>query len=333
MRLIEKSTQIELSKIRKSAYFFRDEPAEEDIRALAESIKVRGQIHPVSVVRLSKKTAKGHEFELTNGHRRYLACQLVSLPTIRADIYEYTPEELADESERQSAIVQFLHDANMQEPLTPVERAQQFVAMMETFDLTPKALAEMFHRSVEEVEEDLKYAFIDRKVREEISKPDSARKLTREHLQILANYSAPTKRGWRLNPEQQMEVVKKLLTGEDKRLQDRPILLEKEIRDLKKQARDAKKVEEDRPSGPDQVLRELFRRVDRVEKAVTELYQVEVPAGMKMGFVDRKAMISRLANVARGVLDFVDQKLPVEIAQRREEGVLAAAGGIPNDER
>ena len=334
MKLVKKSEQIELSKIKKSPYFFRDTPAEEDVEALADSIKTRGQIHPIGLVKLHKMTAKGHLYEIINGHRRFLACQSASLPTVRADIYEYTPEELADESERQTAIVQFLYDANLQEPLTPVERAEQFVAMMESFDLTPTELADMFHKPVGEIEEDLKYAFIDTNVREEISKPENARKISHDHLRILASYAAPTKRGWRLSSDQQLEVVNKLISEEDKRLLDRPQLLEKEIKELKKQARDEVKARKEKSKGPEDITRQIFKQVDRVEKAATDLLQLDVPAGFQISFVDRKALISRIANVAGALLDFTDAKFPsstqLRLSEEREMVAADVGGGSDN---
>ena len=273
------------------------------MNALTESIRLKGQIHPVSVVRLPEASVRGHEYELINGHRRLLATQKANLATIRADVYEYTPEELADEGERQSAIVRFLHDANMQEPR--IELAEQFVSMMEAFDLSPKEIALMFHRSVEEVEDTLKFQFIDKRVRDEIAKPDNARKVTGEHLRILADYSAPTKKGWRLDADQQMDAVGKILSGEDKRLQESPRLFDKEIRNLKQQARKKKK-EQKEPSNlqPDQVLKDLFKQVDKIEKAVVELNTLPMPG--EIGFVDHKALIQRCTNAARALVEFPD---------------------------
>ena len=329
MKLVKKSEQIEVNKIKKSPYFFRDTPAKEGVEALADSIITRGQIHPISLVKLPKVTPKGHLYEIINGHRRFLACQFAGLPTIRADVYEYSPEEQADESERQMAIVQFLYDANLQEPLTPVERAEQFAAMMESFDLTPAELAVMFHKPVGEIEEDLKYAFIDVKVREEISKPDNANKISHDHLRILADWAAPTKRGWRLSAEQQHEVVNKLINGEDKRLLDRPQLLVKEIRELKKHARDEAKTRKEKSKGPEDFTRQIFKQVNKVERGATDLLQLDVPAGFQIGFVDRKALISRIANVAGAIMDFTDTKLPLStqlhFSEERDTGDENAA--------
>ena len=305
MRLMEKSADIEVGRIKRSPHFFRDNPAEEDLLALTESIRLKGQIHPVSVVRLLEPSARGRDYELINGHRRWLATQQAGLPTIRADIYEFTPEEAADSEERQSSIVRFLHDANMQEPLTPIELAGQFVSLMETFDLSPAEIAKMFHRSVEEVEDTLKFAFIDEKVRQEIAKPDNARKVTSEHMRVLASYAAPTKRGWRLNAEQQMDVVDRLLSGDDKRMQESPRLFDKGIRDLKQQARKEKQAANEAARiQPDQALKALFKQVDRIERAVTDLNALPVPE--TMGFVDKKALIMRLTNAAQSLVEFPD---------------------------
>ena len=326
MRLIEKSMDIEVGRIKRSPHFFRDKPAEEDLLALAESIQMKGQIHPVSVVRLLEPSARGHEYELINGHRRWLATQQSGLPTIRADVYEFTPEEASDNEERQSSIVRFLHDANMQEPLTPIELAGQFVSLMDTFDLSPVEIAKMFHRSVEDVEETLKFAFIDEKVRQEITKPDNARKVTSEHLRVLAGYAAPTKRGWRLSSEQQMEVVGRLLSGDDKRMQESPRLFNKEIRDLKQQARKEKQAaNEAARSQPDQLLKSLFKQVDKIEKAVTDLNNSPLPE--TMGFVDKKALIMRLTNAAQALVEFPDN-LPSTSEPAATGGTVEPAAAV-----
>ena len=306
MKLVEQSRAIPHAEIRKSPYFFRDTPSQEGLAALTESIRLEGQIHPVSVVRLSEPSVRGYQYELINGHRRFLATQQAGLATIRADIYEYTPVEVADEAERQSAIVRFLHDANLQEQLTPIELAERFVSMMESFDLSPEDIATMFHRTVEDVEDILKYAFIDSKVRDKVSVPENARLVTHEHLRLLADYAAPTKKGWRLNPEEQMQMVDKLLSGEDKRIQESPRLFTKEIRDLKQKVRAQKKEQNEQANPqPDQLLKALFKQVDKIERAVAELNTAQVPD--QVGFVDRKALILRLTNVAQALVDFPDR--------------------------
>ena len=278
----------------------------------------------MSVVRLLEPSVRGYEYELINGHRRFLATQQAGLSNIRADIYEYTPVEVADEAERQSAIVRFLHDANMQEQLTPIELAERFVSMMDNFDLSPKDIAQMFHRTIEDVEDILKYAFIDGKVREKVSAPENARRVTHEHLQSLAEYAAPTKKGWRLNPDQQMEMVDKLLSGENKRLQESPRLFTKEIRDLRQKARTEKKEQNKQTSPqPDQLLKALFKQLDKIEKGVGELNVMQSPD--EVGFVDRKALILRFTNVAKALIEFPD-RLPMA-SDPTPVGAPAPVGG------
>src|SRR5438445_7636280 len=151
MKPIKYEDNLPIAKIRQSPYHFRKETAEEKLDDLAASIKEIGLIHAISVVR----TPGG--FELVNGHRRFLAHKKAKLPTIRATVYDYEPEELADERKRQESVVKFLLAANSAEPLIPVERARYYEEAMEKFGWEPEDIARVHHVTVDKVLEDLQF--------------------------------------------------------------------------------------------------------------------------------------------------------------------------------
>src|SRR2546429_1911057 len=96
MKATRYSQNLPISEIRQSPFHFRKETANEKIDDLAASIKEIGLIHAISVV---EDPAGG--YELVNGHRRFLAHKRGKMNTIRANIYKYEPDELADERKRQ----------------------------------------------------------------------------------------------------------------------------------------------------------------------------------------------------------------------------------------
>lgn len=307
MHLLEKSVDISLKKIKRSLYHWRSEPAKEDLDELAESLKAEGQIHNVSLVKLHQP-ARGVEYELINGHRRYMAAKLAELETLRADIYEFDPEEVADESKRAQSILKFLFAANLQEELQPLERAETYRQALEMFGLDPEELAEFFGRSPAEVSMDLKYLFIDPAVSKTIK--ENYEKISSEHVRLLAEYSAPTRRGWALSPEQQMLLIERVMSGEDKLLQTSPRALEREVKKLRKEARQAGK-KGVRPTD------EVKKTVAALERDTRKLVSLELPN--EIDFVAKSQLISQLHTIAGELVRYARDKVsrvPEEVLQR-----------------
>lgn len=123
--------------------WIEEETVTENLERLANSIKQVGLIHAVGVVRDDGR------LELVNGHRRLEAHKLAGLDSIRANVYELTPEEAADEATKQQAITQFLLAANQSEPLVPVERARYYRDALEKLGLSLTELAETHNIPVE----------------------------------------------------------------------------------------------------------------------------------------------------------------------------------------
>ena len=95
MKPVKYGENLKVSGIKQSPFHFRKETATQKLDDLAASIREIGLIHAISVV------TDGDRYELINGHRRLLAHKRAGLDTVRANIYEYEPEELADEGRKQ----------------------------------------------------------------------------------------------------------------------------------------------------------------------------------------------------------------------------------------
>ena len=187
MKLKQRAAQVPVEKIKPSPYFFRDSPAREDLDALKTSMSKIGQIHAGSVVPVLDGRSDGVDYELINAHRRLMAANELGWETFTADIWEFTDEERGDPAKREIAIRQFLAAANMQEPLTPLERAEQYQRVMDVMGMDTVGLAALFDRTEEEILEDLRYIFIDPDVRDELHKPEVATRLGREHLDLVTS--------------------------------------------------------------------------------------------------------------------------------------------------
>ncbi|OFW01803.1 MAG: hypothetical protein A3H94_07175 [Acidobacteria bacterium RIFCSPLOWO2_02_FULL_60_20] len=105
-------------------------------------------------------------------------------------------------------------------------------------------------------------------------------KFSSEHLEILAEYASPSKKkAWRITPEEQEKIAKKLLTQEDKRIVASPRVFEAEIRDMVGERRAKAGQMKKRLKGPrTQVdsVKDLVRAVEEAEKAVKGLDKVEL---------------------------------------------------------
>ncbi len=114
----------------------RTEFSGEAIERLAESIRQKGQLHPIRV-RWSEKTEK---WLIISGERRWRATQAAKLPTI--DCYFHQGKLTAPDILEQQLIENLLR-----EDLKPMEQARAFSSLMEINDWNGKQVAEALHVS------------------------------------------------------------------------------------------------------------------------------------------------------------------------------------------
>jgi len=107
------------------------------IKELAESIKKQGLLQPILVT----PTKEGN-FQIVHGERRYRACGLLGLETIRAEIRKLSRKQ----------ILEFQIVENLQrEDLNPIEEAEAFRHMIELLGYTHEKIGERIGKSREYV--------------------------------------------------------------------------------------------------------------------------------------------------------------------------------------
>ena len=272
---------------------------------IASSITQVGLIHAVGVVR------DGNGYELINGHRRLRAHQQLAKPEIRANLYEFTAQERADEATKQNAIAQFLFAANQSEPLVPIERARFYNDAMDKLGLSLSDLAEVHNRSVNEIEEDRMYLNIATPVLDLIAA--APKKFSSEHLRVLAEYASPgKKKTWRITPEEQERLAKKLLNQEDKKLVASPKVFEAAIRETVRDRRGKAEEVKKRLRGPRsevEAIKDLVRRLEDVEKSERELQKVDLALVTEIDLADKREIISRLYSLSESLVAYAEQKI------------------------
>lgn len=117
---------IPVSKIKTSSIQPRKDFSQDTINDLAESIKQKGILQPLIV------RHHGGEFELISGERRWRAAQLAGLDTVPAII-----RDVDDRTALEIALVENLQREN----LNPIEEAEGFAKLIETFNLTQEEAA------------------------------------------------------------------------------------------------------------------------------------------------------------------------------------------------
>jgi ParB family chromosome partitioning protein len=118
---------ISLDLITPNPYQVRTVWNDQELEALADSIKANGLIQPVIV----RKT--GTQFELIAGERRYRAAQIASLEKIPAIVRQANEGQMLE-----LALVENIHRTD----LNPIERAKAYQNYMRSFSLTQTMAAQ-----------------------------------------------------------------------------------------------------------------------------------------------------------------------------------------------
>ncbi|MBM3833152.1 MAG: ParB/RepB/Spo0J family partition protein [Verrucomicrobia bacterium] len=122
----ERIQRIALKRIHPCPFQPRKDFSEEALRELADSIKEQGIVQPLIV------RAKGNEFELIAGERRWRAAQLIGLSEVPVIL-----KEADDRSVLELALIENLQREN----LNPLEEALGYAQLIEQFQLTQEMAA------------------------------------------------------------------------------------------------------------------------------------------------------------------------------------------------
>jgi ParB family transcriptional regulator, chromosome partitioning protein len=106
--------------------------ADDDIEALAKSLKDKGLLQPIMV------RAKGQQFEIVAGERRWRAAQRAGIHSVPALV-----RELSDQETLEIAIIENVQRAD----LNPLEEARAYKMLVDQYSYTQQQLADSIGKS------------------------------------------------------------------------------------------------------------------------------------------------------------------------------------------
>ncbi|MGW2783410.1 ParB/RepB/Spo0J family partition protein [Streptomyces populi] len=302
LETIETGRHVPLEEIAESPQKVRRETVEQRLDDLAKSIKEHGQIHAVSLLQDGSD-----KYELINGHRRFQAARRGAMKTLRANIYRIPAGQ---EKNKDLLIQQHLYAANMAEPLIPVERARMFEALIQQYDMTVEQVANCFEgETSQSVADAMRFLAIDQVVLDVISAhPD---KFSEGHIRVLADFSSPDKRAWRMKPEEQLRVAREVAEQKDKRIAADPRELEAHVKSVVKLRRDQERARNEKiKKAQADPVKALFRAVEAVEGAVRSLRDVDLQSIKEIDAGDKGDLMKRLYDSVQSLDDFTNEQLP-----------------------
>ena len=126
-------TYLPIARIEPRAGQPRQEFDQESLEELAESIRQHGLIQPITVRRL-----EGGYYQIIAGERRWRAARLAGLQEVPARVMEADDQETAE-----LALIENLQ----REDLNPVEEAQGYRALMDSYGMTQEKVAQRVGKS------------------------------------------------------------------------------------------------------------------------------------------------------------------------------------------
>lgn len=165
-----KVIDLELAKIHPNPWQPRRDFDDEALKGLADSIKEKGLIQPVTV--RYKDTDGEFEYELVAGERRFRAAKMAGLSVIPAIITQYDDKMMAE-----AALIENLQ----REDLNPMEEAEGYHTLMEQYGLTQEETSQRVGKSRSAVANALRLLNLCKEVRELVEEG----KLTGGHARAL----------------------------------------------------------------------------------------------------------------------------------------------------
>lgn len=124
--------EVEIAKINVNPFQPREDFNEEKLNELAESIKMKGLLQPITV----KISADKNSFDLISGERRVRATQKLGLTKIPAYIYK------TDDNSKENMLELALIENIQRDDLNPMELSDSFQKLLDECDLTQEEIAE-----------------------------------------------------------------------------------------------------------------------------------------------------------------------------------------------
>ncbi|HMS32831.1 MAG TPA: ParB/RepB/Spo0J family partition protein [Ignavibacteria bacterium] len=130
--VVSKTDEIPVEKIKVNPLQPREDFDEEKLKELADSVKQKGLIQPITVLK------KGDDFILISGERRLRAVKMIGLEKVQAYIYD-SPlnKELTNEDLLELALIENLQRSD----LNPMELSDSYSRLSLEFNLTQEQIA------------------------------------------------------------------------------------------------------------------------------------------------------------------------------------------------
>ncbi|HEY8341719.1 MAG TPA: ParB/RepB/Spo0J family partition protein [Calditerricola sp.] len=148
-------TEIPIDELRPNPYQPRRVFDDASLAELANSIREHGVVQPIIV----RKGIKG--YDIVAGERRWRAAKLAGLTKIPAVVKDFTEEQVME-----IALIENLQ----REDLNPIEIAQAYQKLMETFHLTQEELAQKVGKSRPHVANFLRLLTLPRAIQDDVSR-------------------------------------------------------------------------------------------------------------------------------------------------------------------
>jgi ParB family chromosome partitioning protein len=149
--------------------------AEENLSELVDSIRARGIFQPLIV----RRSTKGNGYELIAGERRWRAAKKLNLPKVPVIVREATDQQVLE-----LALIENLQRAE----LDPVEEADGYATLIETFGLKQEEVAERVGKNRATVANALRLRSLPIEVRDLLR----SKQITVGHAKAILGLSEPT---------------------------------------------------------------------------------------------------------------------------------------------
>jgi ParB family chromosome partitioning protein len=146
--------EIDIHKIKANPYQPRREFAQEELNELAQSIRERGLITPITV------TERDGDYILVAGERRLRACKMLDFDTVPA----YFRVVDSDEELMELALIENIQREN----LNPIEEAMAYRALIERYDLSQETVAERIGKKRSTITNSLRLLKLPQEIRESL---------------------------------------------------------------------------------------------------------------------------------------------------------------------
>jgi len=146
--------EIDIHKIKPNPYQPRRDFSSEELNELAQSIKERGLISPITV------TERGSDFILVAGERRLRACKQLGFDTIPS--YFRTVD--SDEELMELALIENVQREN----LNPIEEAMAYKALIERYGLSQETVAERIGKKRSTITNSIRLLKLPQEIRESL---------------------------------------------------------------------------------------------------------------------------------------------------------------------